>query len=450
MKKPIIKDSLITKPIVIESVDRTQEDSKLPTPILGSYYIKGMTVEEALNQNGRKYPKETWQQPKSFMPGGRYVDESGNLKPVTLFGGLDHVLQDDEGFRLENAAICWFSVKRNEDGTWDGGYDVLDTPQGKIVHTISEYALLKKSSGLVGVSSRAFGDSSIEETTEGTVEVIVPDGFELISWDFVYDPSFTTAKVHVESTERNSLTESIRNLAEADPAHGEYYESVAKSMEGEKPMKIRKLLSENFTITQEEIEQLTSKEELTELNAKVSEAKVELESLELVEDEKVEVNLEEELKRVTELEALINSKLSVLSEENAGDDNNEDDNSDDDNSDDDNPDDDEGDSDDNEEDNPDDGEDSEPEEVTLESLAQEIAELKDSIAELLAYLQPVEDFTHTDDEGNPDEDDEGDSDDDEDDGSSDDNEDVLGGISEEDLEYLNDEELEALLALEDK
>ena len=448
-KKALLRDSLNSKNLIIESVDRTEETQSLARPILGSYYIKGMTAENTLNQNGRKYGEAVWQQPNSFLPGGKFINENGELNPLTLWGGLDHVIDDSQDFRLENAAICWYEVKRNDDGTWDGGYDVLDTPQGKVVHTISEYALAKKSSGLVGVSSRAFGDAVFEETAEGSYESIVPEGFELISWDFVYNPSFTSAKVAVNES-RTSLTESIKKLAEDDPEHKDYYESVvdtlAESKEGEEVMEktktLRQLLSESIHLTVDEIKELEGDlGALTQVEQQLSGAKTELENLELLPEEEVAVEVEAELERITELhqvaldllmpvetdpieESTLNESEEDNNEEESEEDNNEEESEADE-----------------EETNEEEKEEETSAEVTIESLSLELAEIKAMVADILFMFQPVEAFdTPTEDETNEEE--SGEEETNEEDGEL-----SLDDLTEEDLELLTDEELEELLAL---
>ena len=236
MKKKLLRDNIKVSEIILESVDIHESKNGTQLPILGSFKVKGMTVEEVKNQNGRIYKSDVWQQPNSFAKGGKYLDESGNLYPNLLYGSLDHPLDDRSDFRLEEAAIAWYNVSRNDDGSWDGAADILDTAKGKVIKSLLEYAKYRNAIGLLGVSSRALGEATLEETTDGEVESIIAEGFELISFDFVYNPSFATAKVNLAESKKQSLllTESIKSLAKEDPEHADYYNSVAESIIKEK------------------------------------------------------------------------------------------------------------------------------------------------------------------------------------------------------------------------
>ena len=94
---------------------------------------------------------------------------------------------------MQEAAIAWYDINRNEDGSWDGSAHILNNPQGRIVKTFLDYAKQFGGGDLLGVSSRALGESMMSESNGEQVEAIVPDSFELMSFDFVYNPSFQTA-----------------------------------------------------------------------------------------------------------------------------------------------------------------------------------------------------------------------------------------------------------------
>jgi hypothetical protein len=235
MSKKLIKNRQFNVGIV-ESYKAKSEDKGhgIDSPILGEFFVKGMTVENTISQNRTKYPTEAWSQRNAFGSGGKFLDESGKLKPATLFGSVDHPTDDRAELLLSEAAIAWYDVKRNDDGSWDGKADVLNNPQGKIVKTFLEYAKERGGSGLLGVSSRALGETRLEESSDGQYESIVPESFELMSFDFVYNPSFQTATAVLNESAkggRKTLTESIKALAKEDEEHADVYNKVIEDLE---------------------------------------------------------------------------------------------------------------------------------------------------------------------------------------------------------------------------
>lgn len=237
MSMKIIKETRYNVGIV-ESYKKTKEGHNIDHPVLGTFSVKGMTVENMVSQNRTRYSEAVWSQPTSFGRGGKFIDENGKLKPASLFGSVDHPTDDRAELLLTEAAIAWYDVKRNPDGSWDGSADILNNPQGKIAQTFLEYAKMRGGSSLLGVSSRALGESVTEETADGYVEAIVPESFELMSFDFVYNPSFQTAVARLNESAKSGkklkpLTESIKALAEEDEENAKYYEEFAENLEEE-------------------------------------------------------------------------------------------------------------------------------------------------------------------------------------------------------------------------
>ena len=235
MSKKLIKQTNYNVGIV-ESYKATDKSHNIESPIVGSFSVKGMTVENAISQNRTKYSGEVWAQPTAFGKGGKFIDESGKLRPSTLFGSVDHPIDDRAELLLNEAAIAWYEVKRNDDGSWDGSADILNNPQGRIVKTFLEYAKMRGGGHLLGVSSRALGESMLSESSDGQYEAIVPESFELMSFDFVYNPSFQTAVASLNESKKGSkksLTESIKALAKEDEEHADIYNKVAESLEKE-------------------------------------------------------------------------------------------------------------------------------------------------------------------------------------------------------------------------
>lgn len=217
---------------IVESYKKAEDKD---SAIVGSFSVKGMTVENMVSQNKTKYSKDVWAQPTAFGIGGKFLDDEGKLRPSTLFGSVDHPIDNRAELLLQEAAIAWYEVSRNEDGSWDGAAHILNNPQGRIVKTFLDYAKEVGGSNLLGVSSRALGESRLAETNGEQIEAIVPESFELMSFDFVYNPSFKTAVARVnESTKvrtRSVLSESVRKLAKDDSLNAEIYELFANKIE---------------------------------------------------------------------------------------------------------------------------------------------------------------------------------------------------------------------------
>jgi len=119
---------------IVESY-KPNKDANQDSPILGSFNVSGMAVENTVSQNRTRYSTEVWAQPTAFGKGGKFITEDGKLKPSTLFGSVDHPLDNRAELTLQEAAIAWSDLKRNEDGSWDGKADILNNPYGKIVKT---------------------------------------------------------------------------------------------------------------------------------------------------------------------------------------------------------------------------------------------------------------------------------------------------------------------------
>jgi len=257
-KKKLLIDKVYSQSI-LESY-KPAEDNK--GPVIGSFKVKGMTVENTVNQNGRWYTERTWSQPSAFGKGGKFINEQGKLKPTTLVGNVDHPTNDLDVFLTEGALI-WTDVKRNQDGSWDGAANIIDTPAGKIAKTYLDYAKQYGDSGMLGVSSRAYGETRQATYNGQVVEEVIPESFELMAFDFVYNPSFASAKVLTESAKSNLkiLTESIRNLAKDDEVNKTTYDKVAESIENMKydePKKVFKI--EDVEVALDDISNLTIKE----------------------------------------------------------------------------------------------------------------------------------------------------------------------------------------------
>ena len=135
-----------------------------------SLVVKGVIQRaEAINQNGRVYPKEILEREIQ-----RYI--AGPVKERRALGELDH--PESSVINLQNVSHNVIRVKMVGDDVY-GEVEILSTPAGNILKELFRNGIT------VGISSRGMG--SVQESGNGTVEV--QDDFELLCFDFVSTPS---------------------------------------------------------------------------------------------------------------------------------------------------------------------------------------------------------------------------------------------------------------------
>lgn len=128
-----------------------------------------------------------------------------SVETKTAFGELDH---PEDRFEVLSKLACVVMTDYNIDekqGIVFGGFDILNTPQGKILKSLMDYGCQ------MGVSSRGTGD--IIETENG--EEVDPDTYEFSCFDVVSTPAVAKARqTYTESmkmaNKKKVLTESIK------------------------------------------------------------------------------------------------------------------------------------------------------------------------------------------------------------------------------------------------
>ena len=136
----------------------------------GKLIVEGlMQVAGGTNGNGRIYPRQILEREVNKL-------KDTSIAQGNAFGELDH--PDSPLVQLKNAShiikdLWW------EGNNLMGRVEILNTPFGNIVSEIL------KAGYAVGISSR--GTGSVTETEDG--QVIVNDDFDLVTWDFVSNPS---------------------------------------------------------------------------------------------------------------------------------------------------------------------------------------------------------------------------------------------------------------------
>ena len=135
----------------------------------GKFIVEGlMQVADDLNGNGRIYPKKVLEREVQ-----KFKDTF--IKQGNPFGELDHPESPIVSVKNVSHAIVdlWW-----EGNNLMGRVEVLNTPFGNIVKEIL------KAGYVIGISSRGTGS-----LTEMNGRSYVNDDFDLVTWDFVSNPS---------------------------------------------------------------------------------------------------------------------------------------------------------------------------------------------------------------------------------------------------------------------
>ena len=156
-------------------------------------------------RNGRLYPLELW---KKVFDDSLFKEA---LENKTLFGELDHPEDRFEPL-VKHACIVMTDYEIDEDkGVIYGGFDILDTPDGRVLRSILDYG------SVLGVSSRGQGD--IIETVEG--ERVDENSYDFACFDVVSTPAVEKARQKVmeglKREKKESFKESLtKQIADAE------------------------------------------------------------------------------------------------------------------------------------------------------------------------------------------------------------------------------------------
>ena len=196
---------------MLESV-REFKYNKLSPEEMQSRHILGRLVGVIADfkhptRNDRLYCEELWD--KTF-------DNPIMLEKLEnrcILGELGHPTDRTET-DIEKVAICLAELpKKLPNGTVHGVFDILDTPNGRLLNTLCQYGCN------IGVSSRGTGD--VYEDFNGQ-ESVAPDTYDCECWDAVLLPAVKSARpVYVtESLNGKSLkqclTESLSEATDTD------------------------------------------------------------------------------------------------------------------------------------------------------------------------------------------------------------------------------------------
>ena len=120
-----------------------------------------------LNQNGRVYPRPILE--REIMNYQKLIQENRAL------GECDH--PDSSVVELKNVSHIVREAYMQGDNVY-GRIEILDTPSGKIIHSLIESGVT------LGISSRGVGSTVAQSGNQ-----VVQDDFQLICFDMVSEPS---------------------------------------------------------------------------------------------------------------------------------------------------------------------------------------------------------------------------------------------------------------------
>lgn len=157
-------------------------------------------------RNGRMYSEELWD--KTFED--PIMKEK--IANRCVFGELGHPA-DRQEIDMEKICICLAETpKKGDNGKIYGVFDILDTPNGRILKTLCDYGCN------IGVSSRGAGD--VTEEFDGT-ENVDPDSYDCECWDAVLLPAvkdarprYVTESLKTQKTLKMALNEELTRSTE--------------------------------------------------------------------------------------------------------------------------------------------------------------------------------------------------------------------------------------------
>lgn len=154
-------------------------------------------------RNGRKYSEQLWEN----------VFESDIMKEKianhVCYGELNHPV-DREEIDMEKIAVCLAEQPmKNDSGKLCAVFDILDTPNGRLLKTLCDYG------STVGISSRGTGDLYTDENGD---EAVDPNTYNCECFDVVLIPAVKEARLSyvTESLDKKRYNKTLRQKLSED------------------------------------------------------------------------------------------------------------------------------------------------------------------------------------------------------------------------------------------
>lgn len=191
----------MAKIILTERVKSVLEYTEKPSTEKGIGHLAGIGADlKNPTRNGRKYPIELW---KNVMNSSDYKEM---MDTHTGFCETDHpwVERIDTSLKEVCAVLTNMEIREDEGIVWVE-FDILDTPQGRILKTLVDYGCK------IGVSSRGLGD----EIQRNGETIIDPDTYSFYGFDMVVQPAVKAARPDkVESIKKAKVTDVFKKEIE--------------------------------------------------------------------------------------------------------------------------------------------------------------------------------------------------------------------------------------------
>ena len=195
-------------------------------------------------RNGRMYSEVLWD--KVFED--PIMEEK--IANKCVFGELCHPVDNPERQEIDPEKIAISLAEKpskGPDGKIYGVFDILDTPNGRILKTLCDYGCT------IGVSSRGTGDTFTDYDGNESVD---PDTYDCVGWDAVFIPAVKEARLKLvneslnNKTLKQTLTEEL-NKANANDKKimKETLDELELPVEEDSLEEVKKLLSDNDLTT---------------------------------------------------------------------------------------------------------------------------------------------------------------------------------------------------------
>lgn len=195
--------------------------------------LKGVIADfKNPTRNDRFYSEKLWE---NVFDSDLMKEQMANH---CVFGELGHP-EDRTETKMSKIAICLADFpKKGRDGKLYGVFDILNTPNGKILKTLCDYGCN------IGVSSRGEGDLIPDYSGKESVD---PDTYNCVCWDAVLLPAVKDARVQLVNESLNNKTLNNKTLKQALKESFNSASDVEKEIMNETLHKLG-ILNETYTI----------------------------------------------------------------------------------------------------------------------------------------------------------------------------------------------------------
>lgn len=189
-------------------------------------------------RNGRIYSESLW----DHVFSDPIMKEK--IQNRCVFGELGHPT-DREEIDMEKIALCLAEQpKKGKDGKIYGVFDIMDTPNGRILKSLCDYGCN------IGVSSRGSGDTFINSDGQEEVD---ESSYECQCWDAVLVPA-------VESARMNYVTESLNKKRYNKTLKESLEKAIEKSSDDDKRIIKESLDTLGITLTEDDLHDIFRKD----------------------------------------------------------------------------------------------------------------------------------------------------------------------------------------------